>query len=194
MAWIIGLLFAAIFWGLSAMPFIADASQAPMLQQLGLDLRVALIQMGSIALMYPVLKYFFITPLKAAMDERNKHLEETFSEAEELRERMDALRSDYEKRLAETEASAREQIQGQIREAQALRQQLMAEAAAKADELVKKAQEEIENEKNRVMTELRLAVIDLTLTATEKVLGENVDSAKNRKLVEDFIEKVEVPS
>jgi F0F1-type ATP synthase membrane subunit b/b' len=32
------------------------------------------------------------------------------------------------------------------------------------------------------------------MAATEKILGENVDDARNRKLVEEFIEKVEVGS
>ena len=90
------------------------------------------------------------------------------------------------------EADARAQIQAQIKEAQQLRQTLMSEAAAKADELVKRASQEIEAEKGRVMGELRLGVVNLTLAATEKLLGENMDSAKNRKLVEDFIDKVEV--
>lgn len=70
----------------------------------------------------------------------------------------------------------------------------MADASAEADAMVKKAQQEIEQEKYRVMAELRLAVVDLTLSATEKVLGENVDTDKNRRLVKDFIDKVEVPT
>lgn len=163
-------------------------------QGIPLDLGKTVAMIGMFIALFPLLRMFYFKPLADAINNRTSELERTFSEAEELRTEMGQMRSDYEKRLAETEAAAREQIQAQIREAQALRQQLMSEAAAKADELVKKAQEEIEQEKNRVMSELRLAVVDLTLTATEKVLGENVDTAKNRKLVQDFIDKVEVPS
>ena len=71
---------------------------------------------------------------------------------------------------------------------------LKSEAAAKADELVKKAQQEIEQEKQRVIGDLRLAVVDLTLAATEKLIGENMDDARNRRLVGEFIAKVEAPS
>ena len=70
----------------------------------------------------------------------------------------------------------------------------MAEASAKADELVKKASEEIEAEKSRVMIALRTEVVNLTLTATEKILNENMNDDRNRRLVEDFIKTVEVPS
>jgi F-type H+-transporting ATPase subunit b len=153
-----------------------------------------LVQIGVVLILFPLIYQIFVKPLSAAIQERNAELARTFTEAEQLRSRMEQMRSEYEARLVETEASAREQIQAQIREAQALRQQLMAEAAAKADELVKKAQQDIEQEKNRVMTELRLEVVNLTLTATERVLGENVDTERNRKLVTEFIDKVEVPS
>ncbi|HVL38306.1 MAG TPA: hypothetical protein VM328_02840, partial [Fimbriimonadaceae bacterium] len=70
---------------------------------------------------------------------------------------------------------------------------LMAEANAKADALVKRAEEEIEQQKNRALTEMRLEVVNLTLAATEKILGENIDNDRNRRLVQEFIDKVEVP-
>jgi hypothetical protein len=34
--------------------------------------------------------------------------------------------------------------------------------------------------------------VDLTLAAAERVIGENMTTERNRRLVEDFIEKVEV--
>jgi len=149
---------------------------------------------GVFLVLFPAIKVFYLNPLTEAINRRNSDIERTFSEAEDLRTQMTAMKSDYEQRLARTEAEAREQIQNQIKEAQSLRGQLMQEAASKADELVKKAQEEIENEKTRVMFEIRSAVVNLTLTATERVLGENMTDDRNRKLVEEFINTVEVPS
>jgi F-type H+-transporting ATPase subunit b len=68
----------------------------------------------------------------------------------------------------------------------------MAEATERADELVKKAQAEIEGEKAKLIVELRTKVVDLSLAAAEKVIGENMDTDKNRRLVQDFINQVEV--
>ena len=44
------------------------------------------------------------------------------------------------------------------------------------------------------MKDLRLQVVDLTLAAAEKVIGENMNDERNRRLVTDFIDKVEVAS
>jgi F-type H+-transporting ATPase subunit b len=149
---------------------------------------------GVFFILFPLINTFFIAPLADAINSRNSDLERTFSEAENLRTEMTQMRNDYEQRLVATEAQAREQIQSQIREAQNLRTSLMAEASAKADELVKKATQDIESEKTRVMGEMRSEVVNLTLIATEKILGENMNNERNRKLVDDFIQSVEVPN
>jgi F-type H+-transporting ATPase subunit b len=43
-----------------------------------------------------------------------------------------------------------------------------------------------------VLTQLRIDVANLTLQATEKIIGENLDNEKNRKIVDDFISEIEV--
>jgi F-type H+-transporting ATPase subunit b len=147
---------------------------------------------GVFIALFPVIESFFVKPLTAAIDERNTNLETTFTEVETLRNEMTTMKGDYEKRIATTEAEAREKINAQIKEAQSLRQSLMAEAAAKSDALVKQAQEEIASEKAKVLGELRTHVTDLSLTAAEKVVGANMDTAANRKLIADFIADLEV--
>lgn len=159
-----------------------------------LDLGITIAVVGVLLILMPVLNTYYIAPLAEAINERTSALESTFGEAEELRAEMTKMKSDYEQRLAATEAEARSQIQAQIKEAQDLRQTLMAEASAKADEMVKRAAQEIESEKQKVLGQLRLEVVNLTLAATERILGENMDSDKNRRLVTEFIDKVEVPS
>lgn len=163
-------------------------------QGIPLDLGKTIATIGVFIILFPVIDFFFLTPLRQAINERTTSLETTFSEAEQLRAEMTRMKTDYDRRLAETEAAAREQIQGQIKEAQALRSRLEAEAAARAEEMTRRASEEIESDRRRVMTELRLEVVNLTLGATEKLLGENMDTERNRKLINDFVNKVEVPS
>jgi F-type H+-transporting ATPase subunit b len=162
-------------------------------QGVPLDIGKTISIIGVFLILFPVIKFFFLTPLQEAIQERTQSLEATFAEAESLRREMQSMRSDYEQRLVTTEANARDQIQAQIREAQTLRTTLMAEAAQRADELVARAQQEIEAEKQKAITEIRMHVVDLTLLASERVLGENMDNDRNRRLVSEFIDKVEVP-
>lgn len=162
-------------------------------QGIPLDLGKTVATLGVLLILFPLINLFFVAPLGNAIHERNSDLERTFTEAEALRTQMQTMRSDYERQLAATEAQAREQIQAQIREAQQLRQSLMAEAATKADALVAEAQQRIAQERDTIINEIRVQVVDLTLQAAEKVIGENMDTEKNRRMIDEFISKVEVP-
>jgi F-type H+-transporting ATPase subunit b len=162
-------------------------------QGIPLDIGITVSVVGVFLILIPVLNTYYFKPLADAINERTEALESTFGEAESLRSEMTKMKSDYEQRLAATEAEARSQIQAQIREAQNLRQTLMTEASAKADEMVKRAQQEIEAEKQKVLGQLRREVVNLTINASERILGENMDSEKNRRLVTEFIDSVEVP-
>jgi F-type H+-transporting ATPase subunit b len=157
-----------------------------------LELGMTIATVGVFLILFKVIESFFYVPLRDAINHRTSELESTFSEAESLRNEMTAMRAEYEKKLAATEADARAKIQAQIAEAQQLRQTLMSEATERADQLVARAQQEIQSEKAKVVVELRTSVVDIALAAAEKVLEENMNTDRNRKLVEDFINKVEV--
>lgn len=159
---------------------------------LPLDLGKTVAAIGVFLILFPVIRSFFIDPLDEAIRSRNTELEKTFNEVETLRSDMTQMKSNYERQLAETEASAREQIQAQVKEAQELRKTLMAEATARADEMLQKATEEIAAEKSKALTEIRVQVASLTLMASERILSENMDNDRNRRLVEEFLDKVEV--
>ncbi len=161
-------------------------------QGIDLDPGKTVSAIGVLLILFPVVRSFYITPLKDAIEGRTSELEKTFSEAEQLRTEMTTMKSDYEKRIASTEAAAREQIQAEVKRAQDLAAQLRAEASAQIEEMKRSASDEVAREKEKAIRELQLHVVNLTLGATERLLGENVDSEKNRKLVEEFIEKVEV--
>ncbi|PMY12446.1 ATP synthase F0 subunit B, partial [Pseudomonas sp. FW305-BF8] len=52
--------------------------------------------------------------------------------------------------------------------------------------------EEISAEKAKVLAEIRTHVVDLTLQASAKVVGENMDNDRNRRMVQEFIDGIEV--
>jgi F-type H+-transporting ATPase subunit b len=161
---------------------------------LPLDFMKTVAYIGVFIILFPAFKSFFLAPLAASIEARTKSLEDTFTEAESLRSEMQQMKADYEKKLVQTEEDARTRIQNEVKKAQELRTQIQAEANAKAEDMLRKAREEIEAERDKVMTQVRVHVANLSLLATERILGENMDNERNRRLVEEFIDKVEVPN
>lgn len=194
MRWIIGIVLAAIFWFLSAQPFVEHWNEIPLVHQLGLNFRTTFVTVGSVALMFPVIQMLFVAPLNQAMDDRNKRLEDTYTEAETLKQRMTDLKSSYEEKLVAAESEARDKIQAALGEAQEMKGRIVEEARAQAEEIKDRTGEELRREREKMLVDLRSHVVDLTMTATRKVIGESVDEAKQRELVEKFIETAEVGS
>ena len=162
-------------------------------QGIPLDLGKTVAVIGVLMIVFPLVKTFYLQPLQDSISTRTKDLEDTFGQAQSLRSEMERTKAEYEQRLKETEDSARQQIQAEVKKAQEIRAQIQAEANAKADEMLKKAQEEIAAERERALVDMRVHVATLSLQATERILGENMDNERNRRLIDEFIDQVEVP-
>jgi F-type H+-transporting ATPase subunit b len=161
-------------------------------QGIPLDLGKTIATIGVFLILFKLIEFFYLKPLTEAIDTRNNALQATFDEAEELKARMTELKTAYEEKLAKSEAEAREEIQRALAEAQQMKNQIIAEARTQADEIRRKADEDIEREKAKALVEMRTQVVELTLTATEKLIGESMDEDRQRRLVEKFIDTVEV--
>ncbi len=163
----------------------------PFLNGIELHIGKTVSNIGVVLMFIQVLDKFFYRPLSDAISERTKKLEKNYREAESLKSEMSRMKNEYDIRLSESESKAREQIQAYVREAQVLREQLIDEATTKASEMIKQAQSQIESEKAFVQNELKVHAIEMTLKATEKIIKENMDTKKNRAMIEDFIENFE---
>lgn len=192
MRWILSIVGAAAFWWLSTTPFIEAATHVQILQDLNLNLQVACVQIGVVLLMFPVIEMAFIRPLKDALDARTRELEATFAEADNLKARMEELKADYEQRLQTAEAEAREKIQAALNEANQMKDRILSDARTQAEEIRARTLADIEQERQKMMVDLRTHVVELTLTATERLIGASMDEQKQRELVEHFIESAEV--
>ena len=110
-----------------------------------------------------------------------------YERLETAQREMATLKSEYEGRLAEIEAEAREKIQSAIKEAQAARDQILADANAKSHEIVSKAEVEAERAKERAMNELRLRIVDIAVGTTSRIIGESLSKERQAALVDEYI-------
>jgi F-type H+-transporting ATPase subunit b len=141
---------------------------------------------GFVAL-YLIANKLVFTPIGKVLDDREGDISSTYDKLDADQKQMEALKAEYESRLEQIEAEAREKIQAAIKEAEAARDKIIADANAKGKELVVKAESEAEREREQAMITFRQQVVDLALGATQKVIGESLDAAKQKSLIDDFI-------
>lgn len=157
---------------------------------LDIDFNAVLVQAIAFIVLVFVLGKVAFRPVTNMLDARTTEVQTTLDQIAADRRAMEESRADYERRLAAIEAEAREHIQGAVKEAQQLREQMITDARTEADNIVTRGRDEIVREKQRALIELRTEVADLALTAASKIVGRSLDDKTHRDLIGDVIEQV----
>lgn len=97
------------------------------------------------------------------------------------------LRNDYATRLARIETEARERIDAAVREADANRAELIAEAEEAAQALRRRSEEEVARERTRQRILFRQQIVQSTLDSAENAIRAHSDETVQRSLISDFI-------
>ena len=160
------------------------------LKSLGINLYAVLIQAISLVILVAILKKFAFAPILGLLDDRRLAVTRQMEQMDADRQAMEAARQDYQQRLTNIEAEARERIQAAVKEAQQLREQIITESRTQGEGLLKRAQEEIQREKQKALVELRTEVAELAVGAATKILGRAIDAQAQRDLIGSVIQDV----
>lgn len=161
-----------------------------LLKSLGIEIPGLITQIVGIIVLVIFMAKFGFPPLLKIIDQRQADINESYERMDADRLRMENTRRQYEERLAGIEAEARERIQAAVKEAQALRDNLVSDAQAQAESILEQGRNESERERQRAFLEMRQQVVALAVAAAGKVVGESLDNARHTKLVDDFITSV----
>lgn len=163
---------------------------AELFHQLSINTQVIAAQIIGFVLLWALLAKFLFRPVLGLMDARQQDIKSTYDNAEAERAKAEEFRSEYEKRLAGIEAEARARIQAAVREAESAKDQIISEARNRSDDILRRGQEQLDREREKTLAQIREEVVDISLSAASKLIGESLDDAKHRKLVSDFVGKI----
>lgn len=137
-----------------------------------------------------VLSRFAFKPLTAAVEARERLLEETIAGAKRDREAAAKLLEEQTKALEAARADAQRVIaEGRVT-AEKLRAEMLEHTKEQQQELLARARTEIDNERKRAINDLRREAVELALAGASKVIERNLDDQTNRRLVESFLASV----
>lgn len=134
-----------------------------------------------------VLSKFAFKPLFAAVEAREKALEDAIEGAK--RDRAEAAQLLAQQKTAiET---ARTEAQTIIADGRAMgekmRTDLLAQTKQQQEEMIEQARRAIEGEKASAIAQLRSEAVDLAIAGASRVIEKNLDSVGNRAIVESFL-------
>lgn len=146
----------------------------------------------NILILFVLLRIFLFKPLHKFMDERSASVQNDLDSAKKSKEEAEALRQSYEDTLDNARAEANDIIAKAREEAVIEKERIIRQSKDEAAQLISEANKSIENERRRVMQQAQSQIADLAIEAASRIVGENVDDDKNRKLVDDFLSDEEV--
>jgi len=129
-------------------------------------------------------------PLLAALAAREEKIRSSLEQAEQAREEAARLLEENKQQRTQAEQEA-QRIIAQGREmGEKLKAELTEKAASSSRHMIDQAKEEIRREKEAALVQLRTEVADLAILAAGKIIDENLDTPKQRALVDQAIENI----
>jgi F-type H+-transporting ATPase subunit b len=136
--------------------------------------------------MYVLAKLVF-PRISAALDRRQKAIEDSIDAADRTRTEADALLAEYRERLKEARGQADEIVDRARKAGEMHERESQEDATAKREQMMEQTRRDIESETRRAIQEIRHEVADLTVLATEKVTRKTLTDEDQRRLVEDAL-------
>ncbi len=134
---------------------------------------------------------FAYPPMLSAVEAREARIRELLESAERDRAEAAALVAEQQAQLDQTRTHAQEILAEGRSAAENIRDQMLAEARAEQEAILARARHDIEQERERAISIVRREAVEVAMAAAEKVIGRNLSTEDNRRLVLGYIDELE---
>ncbi len=141
----------------------------------------------NLLVLYLVLKKLLFKPLKNMIDSRQKEIDDMYSDAESSVEAAEAMKAEYEEKLASANSESEEILKTAQRRALLKEEEILREADEKAARTLERAEEQIELEKVRAINEVKDEVSEMAIGIASAVIERDVSQEEHSELIDEFI-------
>jgi F-type H+-transporting ATPase subunit b len=131
---------------------------------------------------------------KKTLDDRHERIATNKQQVDTAIAEVQHLRDDYAARLHAIEEEARERIDAAVREADAARAEIIADAERVAHAIVRRSEEELARERTRQRILFRQQLVRISIDSAEEAIRAHTDEAVQHKLIDSFIAQAAGPT
>lgn len=129
-------------------------------------------------------------PILGAVEAREKGIQDALDQAAARQAEAEKLLDEHRRQLADARRQAGEILAEGRAAGDRVRKEIEEKARAEAQTIVDRARQDIERERDAALEVLRRESVELALAAASRLMHENLDQAKDRQLVERFLDEV----
>ena len=141
-------------------------------------------------ILFGILAKLVFPKILAAVEAREKALEDAIEGAKRDREEAARLLTEHQRQLEAARGEAQKLIVEGRQVGEKLRADMIEETQQQQQAMLERARREIETEKQRAIDEMRREAIELAIAGASKVIEKNLDDQSNRKIVETFLASI----
>ncbi len=157
------------------------------MESLGINLSLLVSQLVNFTLLMILLYVLLYKPIARMLNERKERIAGSLADVEAARAAAAKAQQEYDRTIAEAQRKAQEIIAQASQTGEKAGVEIKAEAQREADTIKQRALQDAEQAKARALADVQSEIADLSMLATERVLGQSVDADMQRKLIDKFL-------
>lgn len=148
------------------------------------------ISLANLVILFLILKKLLFKPVKKIVDKRQKEIESEYKKAEKTQTEADAIKAEWEGKMATAEAEADKIISDAVERADSRNEVMLYESREKADQIIRKAKADIERERKDARETIKKEIVDVSQTLSEQIIGREINMDDHRDLIDKAIDKI----
>lgn len=139
-----------------------------------------------------ILKHFFWEKVENVIQERQTDIDEQILKADEDLEKARMYLVKNEQILKKAKEEGKKITEKQKQKGDKIYQEIIDSAKVESSSIIERANLEVEREKEKAEYEIKKQAVELAVKLSTKALEEGIDEETHRKLISNFIAKVDV--
>ena len=156
------------------------------MEKLGINLGTLLIYIFNFAIIMVVLGAWVYKPLMGMLEKRKATVEKGLEDARVAAEARENAEKDAAQILSDAQTQAAQTVRDATEKAESAIREMRSTADADLAKEREAAMSEVDIDRERTLAELRGQVATLAIAAAERLIGENLNDARQRKIVDEF--------
>lgn len=157
------------------------------LAKLGINFSWLIAQVVNFVLILLILRAFAYKPVLQMLETRKRRIQESLDYAEKVKADAAAQQKQFEQQIEQVRREAAQARESAAQVGEKERERILTQAREEARQIVEQARTRLDYERKQMIGELRAQVVDLSLLAAQRVIGQALDERHSRKLVNDFL-------
>ena len=154
---------------------------------LGVNPWTALFVLINTLTIFFVAKKYLIGPVMKIIEDRQNEIDGMYSDAGTAKQNAEALRAEYENKLAEAQATGDKIVKDAVARAQHREEEIIRQANADASVIMDKAAADIALEKKKALNDAKDEISGVAIAIAEKVVERQLNDADQQQLIDAFI-------